>query len=198
MVQNIKEDILAADLETKLQHIVEKQMESRFTGKDLTLDRLEKALDSNKSQMSNIIDAIAQGIKVDTVLERVSQLEAERDRLLREREKQERVSIRKADVTELAKTITREVHNFESAFESALPPEKKRWIRRFLLGIDVDRAKNRAHCYIMKIPMVSHPVMTALLPSESSIIVVAGAGPLGSHYVSSRSSLGISAQNAST
>jgi hypothetical protein len=121
-------------------------MESRFAGKDLTLDRLEKALDSNKSQMSNIIDAIAQGIKVDTVLERVSQLEAERDRLLREREKQERVTIRKDDVTELAKTITREVHKFEHAFESALPPEKKRWIRRFRLGIDVDRAKNRAHC----------------------------------------------------
>ena len=176
VIQNIKENILAADLETKLQHIVEKQIESRFTGKDLTLDRLEKALDSNKSQMSNIIDAIAQGIKVDTVLERVSQLEAERDRLLREREKQERVTIRKDDVTELVKTITREVHNFERAFESALPPEKKRWIRRFLLGIDVDRAKNRALCYIMKIPMVSHPVMTALLPSESSIIVVAGAG----------------------
>jgi site-specific DNA recombinase len=176
VVQNIKDNILAANLESRLQHIVEKQLESRLTGKDLTLDRLEKALDANKSQMNNIIEAIAQGIKVDTVLERVSQLEAERDRLLREREKQERVSIKKDDVRELAKTITKEVHHFEHAFESAPPPEKKRWIRRFLLGIDVDRAKNRALCYIMKIPMVSHPVMTALLPSESSIIVVAGAG----------------------
>ena len=175
VVQNIKDNMLAANLESRLQHIVEKQLESRLTGKDLTLDRLEKALDANKSQMNNIIEAIAQGIKVDTVLERVSQLEAERDRLLREREKQERVSIKKDDVRELAKTITREVHHFEHAFESAPPPEKKRWIRRFLLGIDVDRAKNRALCYIMKIPMVSHPVMTALLPSESSIIVVAGA-----------------------
>lgn len=79
-------------------------------------------------------------------------------------------------ISHLAKSITDEVYSFEYAFESAPTLEKKRWIRRFVLGIHVDRDNNRAVCYIMKIPMVSHPTMAALLPSESSINVVAGAG----------------------
>ena len=127
-------------------------------------------------QTDNIVGAIAQGIKVETVLDRVKLLEEERERLLREKEKLEKVVIRKDDVKELAKSITREVYNFEHAFESAPAFEKKQWIRQFVLGIHVDRDKNRALCYIMKIPMVSHPAMTALLPPESSIVGVAGAG----------------------
>lgn len=176
VVQSIKENIIAADLERRLQQIVEKQLESRLTCKDLSIDRIEKALTANKTQMDNIIDAIAQGIKVDTVLDRVSQLETERDRLLQEREKLDSVRVKKDDVRELAKSITAEIHHFEHAFHTSPPFEQKRWIRQFVLGIHVDRDQNRALCYIMKIPMVSHPVMTALLPSESSIVVVAGAG----------------------
>ena len=189
VLQSIKENIIAADLERRLQQIVEKQIESRLTGKDISVDRIEKSLSANKAQMDNMIDAIAQGIKVDTVLDRVAQLESERDRLLREREKLNSVTVKNDDVRELAKSITAEIHNFEHAFQTSPPFEQKRWIRQFVLGIRVDRDQNRAVCYIMKIPMVSHPAMTALLPSESSIVVVAGAGPFGSHDVDSRSSL---------
>jgi hypothetical protein len=116
---------------------------------------------------------------VDTVLERVKQLEAERDRLLREKENLEKRSIRKDDVKALAKSISKEVYNFEHAYDSVSFFEKKNWIRQFVLGIFIDRKKNRTLCYTMKIPMVSHPVMTALLPSEFSIKLVAGARYIG-------------------
>jgi len=176
VVQNIKENLISSNIEKRLLEVVEKQVESKLTGKDLSLDRIKRALANNHLQMNNIVDAIAQGIKVATVLDRVKQLEEERERSLREKERLEKVVIRKDDVKDLAKNITREVYNFEHAFESAPPFEKKRWIRQFVLGIHVDRDKNRALCYIMKIPMVSHPAMTALLPSESSMNAVAGAG----------------------
>jgi hypothetical protein len=52
-----------------------------------------------------------------------------------------RWSSAKKDVRESAKSITREVYNFEHAFESAPAFEKKRWIRQFVLGIHVDRDK---------------------------------------------------------
>lgn len=126
--------------------------------------------------MDNIVDAISQGIKVDTVLERVKQREAERDRLLREKENLEKRSIRRDDVKALAKSISKEIYNFEHAFDSASYLEKKNWIRQFVLGIFIDCKKNRALCYAMQIPMVSHPMMIVLLPSESSIKLVAGAG----------------------
>lgn len=175
VVRNIKENLIATNLENELQRIIEKQLAASHTGKDSSLDRIEKSLSNNKTQMDNIVDAISQGIKVDTVLERVKQLEAERDRLLREKENLEKRSIRKDDVKALAKSISKEVYNFEHAYDSASFFEKKNWIRQFVLGIFIDRKKNRALCYTMKIPMVSHPVMTALLPSESSIKLVAGA-----------------------
>ena len=176
VINSIKENILTSNLESKLRHIVEKQLEARHTGKSLSLDRIEKALATNKIQMDNIIDAISQGIKVDTVLERVKQLEAEHDRLVQEKEKIENASVSKDDVKDLARNITREVGNFEQAFDTASFLEKKNWIRQFVLGIQVEREKNRALCYIMKIPKVNHPVMNSFLPSESSMMVVAGAG----------------------
>jgi len=176
VVNSIKENILASNLESKLQHIVEKQLEARHTGKSLSLERIEKALATNKIQMDNIIDAISQGVKVDTVLERVKQLEAEHDRLVQEKEKIEKASVSKDDVKDLARNITREVGNFEQAFDTASFLEKKNWIRQFVLGIQIEREKNRALCYIMKIPKVNHPVMNSFLPSESSMMVVAGAG----------------------
>ena len=176
VINSIKENILTSNLESKLRHIVEKQLEARHTGKSLSLDRIEKALATNKIQMDNIIDAISQGVKVDTVLERVKQLEAEHDRLVQEKKKIENASVSKDDVKDLARNITREVGNFEQAFDTASFLEKKNWIRQFVLGIQVEREKNRALCYIMKIPKVNHPVMNSFLPSESSMMVVAGAG----------------------
>ncbi|GEM_PF-6372294 len=46
-------------------------------------------------RMNTSVDAIAQGIKVDTVLDRVKQLEEDHERLLREKEKLEEMIIRK-------------------------------------------------------------------------------------------------------
>ena len=146
VINSIKENILTSNLESKLRHIVEKQLEARHTGKSLSLDRIEKALATNKIQMDNIIDAISQGVKVDTVLERVKQLEAEHDRLVQEKEKIEKASVSKDDVKDLARNITREVGNFEQAFDTASFLEKKNWIRQFVLGIQVEREKNRALC----------------------------------------------------
>ncbi len=176
IIKSIKENIIYANLESKLQQIVERQLEAKNKVKHTSTDRIEKALANNKIQMDNLIDAISNGIKVDTVLEKVKQLEAERDRLLREKDNSKENNIQKDDIKVLATRITQEVHNFERVFESASLIEKKHWIRQFVLGIRVDRENNRALCYIMKIPMVSHPAMTAFIPSESSIMVVAGTG----------------------
>jgi len=58
VVRNIKENLLATNLEIELQRIIEKQLAARHTGKDLSLDRIEKSLSNNKAQMDNIVDAI--------------------------------------------------------------------------------------------------------------------------------------------
>jgi hypothetical protein len=119
----------------------------------------EKAIADNKMQKDNIIDAISLKIKVDTVLERVKQLEAEHERLIFERENMEKASISKEDVKDLARSITREGYSFEHAFDAASFLEKMNWIYHFMLGIHAEREKNCALCYIMKIPKVNHPVM---------------------------------------
>jgi hypothetical protein len=51
-------------------------------------------------------------------------------------------------------------NDFEHAFQSASTTEKKRLIRQFVLGIDIDRENNRALCQIIKIE-IGHPVSSS-------------------------------------
>ena len=65
--------------------------------------------------------------------------------------------------------------NFRKRFVEAPIEEKKALVRQVVIGISVNPEEKTASFLMTKIPMVSHPVMTALLPSESTIKVVAGA-----------------------
>ena len=64
--------------------------------------------------------------------------------------------------------------NFRKRFGDAPIEEKKALVRQVVIGISVNPEEKTASFLMTKIPMVSHPVMTALLPSESTIKVVAG------------------------
>jgi len=175
IIKSIKENLLSLDIEHKLEEAVEAQIERKGTGKDATIEKLERALNSSQTQIDNLVDAIAQGVNVDTVLDKIRSLEKDRDNLIAEKKRMEDFLPKKDDIKDLSKKIVREIHNFEKVFDSASSFIKKQWIRQFVLGILIDREGNRAICDIMKIPMVNHPLMTTLVPSESSIVDVAGA-----------------------
>lgn len=68
MKKNIQENILASNIEGKLQGTVGSQIQMRKTGKDSTLEKLEKALNANQTQTNKLVDAIAHGVYVDTML----------------------------------------------------------------------------------------------------------------------------------
>lgn len=48
-MRNIKENLIATNLEIELQRIIEKQIAAGHIGKDLSLDRIEKSLSNNKT-----------------------------------------------------------------------------------------------------------------------------------------------------
>lgn len=175
VVRSIKENMLASNLESHLLRLIERRLEQHIHGSP-SLTLAEQALETVEKQIQHLVEAIAHGIQVDTVVEKVKGLEKERDRLKREIDKARSFVPTTGDIRDLARRALAEIHNFEKVFDSAPHFMKKHLIRQFVLQIVVDRERNRAVCHIMKIPMVNHPLMSALMPSELSKCVVAGAG----------------------
>ncbi|MBI5472616.1 MAG: recombinase zinc beta ribbon domain-containing protein [Ignavibacteriae bacterium] len=176
IIRNIKENILDAHCETKLRKIIGSRLRERAVKKEPSLEKIEIAINDTDIQIRNLVDAIAKGVNVDTVLTRVQELEVQKSRLQAQRQGLRSLAPDGDGVTQLTDSILAELLHFEQVFDQANTFEKKSWIRRFVPRITVDRSKNQIVCQIMKIPMVSHSLMTTLLPSESSINVVAGTG----------------------
>jgi site-specific DNA recombinase len=174
VIRNIKENIFDAHCEPKLRQVIENKLQKKLADKEPAIERIETSISETEGQIRNLVDAIAKGINVDTVIPRMQQLEAERGRLRMRLQELGSFESKREAITQLARTILTELRNFEQVFDQGTTFEKKNWIRRFVRQITVDRNKNQVVCQIMKIPTVSHSVMTSLIPSESSIIGVAG------------------------
>ena len=114
------------------------------------LRRIETAIANNETQTKNLVDAIARGVPVDTVLARIQELESERKRLAEEKNRIERFEVRSDEIKNLAHAIAAQVGQFERAMESAPIHVQKQWVRRFVMGIVVERDRNRAVCRMMR------------------------------------------------
>ena len=176
VIKNIKQNILDSHCEKKLRQIIADKLQDRAAKKVPGLEKIEKVIGETDLQIGNLVDAIAKGVNVDTVLERIRELEAQKSRLQAQRQELRSFAPDGDGVKQLTESILSELRHFENVFDQASILEKKSWIRRFVPKITVDRSKNQVICQIMKIPMVSHSMMTTLLPSESSIKCVAGTG----------------------
>ncbi len=178
VVRNIKENLFDARSENRLREIIEERLKRRLADQEPALTQLEKAIDDTECQIRNLVDAIAKGINADTVIPRLQQLEAQKAHLRTRRQELGSFESKRKGVKDLVSSMLAEIRGFKYLFDQATTFEKKNWIRRFVRQITVDRTKNQIICQIMKIPMVSHTIVTSLLPSESSIIGVAGTGTL--------------------
>ncbi|MBX2991498.1 MAG: recombinase zinc beta ribbon domain-containing protein [Bacteroidetes bacterium] len=176
VISSIKENLLSSGVEAQLRTVIERQLQKRHSGEDFSLRRIEAAIVNNEVQTRNLVDAIAQGIRVDTVLSRVKELETERKRLLKEKTRLESVEVKSKDIRDLAQSIAEETKRFDEVLRTSPIHVQKQWIRRFVLGIVVERDKNRAVCHITRIPMTSHPIMKTLISPNLSIVSVPGTG----------------------
>ena len=169
VVHSIKEYIA----QSNIGHTALKKLEEMLEGDELRIserDRVMVGLNENAKKMNNLINLVESGAKLESVIQRIKELERERDLLQEHLHIIEKSIPTKADLKMMAEEIARIVVNFQNEFYNSTLAQQKQLLRRFVAGVMVYREdKARAQCYIRKIPLTS-PSMGSSLPC------VAGAG----------------------
>ncbi len=124
----------------------------------------EKRLQEIDRKMQNLLDAVEQGIGLDTVFARIKELENEKKVIEQDRS---RITVAKGhlDPKEASSQAARFFVDFRKRFDKAPIEEKKALLRQVVLGVSVNPVEKVARCSITKIPMVSPALRSALLPS---------------------------------
>jgi hypothetical protein len=112
----------------------------------------------------NLLDAVEQGIGLDTVLARIKELENERKAIEQERSRVT-VAMSYLEPKEASRQAARFFVDFRKRFDKAPTGEKKALLRQVVLGVGVNPVGKVVRCSITKIPMVSPALRSALLPS---------------------------------
>lgn len=150
-----------------------KKLEEMLEGDELRIsewDRVTAGLNENAKKMNNLINLVESGAKIDSVINRIKELELERDHLQEHLGIIEKSMPTKADLKMMAEEISRIIMNFQGEFYNSSPAQQKQLLRRFVAGVMVYREdKTRAQCYIRKIPLTNQSM-------GSSLQFVAGVG----------------------
>jgi hypothetical protein len=162
VVHSIKEYIAQSNIgQTTL-----KKLEEMLEGDDLRIserDRVMVSLNENAKRMSNLINLVESGAKLDSVIQRIKELERERDLLQEHLHIIEKSVPSKADLKMMADEIARIVMNFQNEFYNSTLAQQKQLIRRFVAGVMVYREdKAKAQCYIRKIPLTNSSMGSSL------------------------------------
>ena len=163
VIDMVKDSLPFSKSVARLEEMIREHMSGRQRS-DLVEASIEKKLQEIDRKMQNLLDAVERGIGLETVLERIKDLENEKKGVERERS---RISIGEGrlDPKESASRAALFFENFSKKFDKAPIEERKSLLRQVVLGISVNPVERHARCSITKIPMVSPALRSALNPS---------------------------------
>ena len=106
-----------------------------------------------------MINLAESGVKVESVLQRIRELEHANDLLQEHLRSIDKRRPEKSYIKMMAIEIERIVSNFQNEFQNGTLAEQKDQIRRFVSAVEVHRTEQpRAHCYIRKIPLINQSI----------------------------------------
>ncbi len=151
--------------------IVESKTRSNELANDeSTLIKMQKEI---QTKIDNLIQAVESGIKLDTVVPRIHELEKEKQRISAELDRIRKYkTMDNDDIKEVSSRISKMILEFQTTFDALPILQKKHLIRRFVHRIVIDREKGKVIGYIRKIPKLEHPLIDALYASESPFIAM--------------------------
>jgi DNA invertase Pin-like site-specific DNA recombinase len=155
VIHSIKEYLVKSNIGEKALQKLEEMLEGdqlRITERD----RVLAGLTENSKKMENLIKLVESGVQVNSVIQRIKELEHERDLLQEHLRIIEKSIPTKSDLKVMADEISRIVMNFHNEFQNSSYAQQKQLIRRFVSGVMIYREnKTRAQCYIRKIPLTN-------------------------------------------
>ncbi|MBI5021794.1 MAG: recombinase zinc beta ribbon domain-containing protein [Ignavibacteriales bacterium] len=176
VINHIKKYFLTPNIFDRLHQVIERKIARLGLNKQSRLEQLKTQRIDLDGRIDNLVRVIETGVDIENLVKRIKVLEEERKCIDEEITKCSEANINRGDIQDLASQIAEGLKDLEIDLESDNIFEKKQLIRRFVRQIIVDRVNMKAVCYIKKIPTVTHKLADLFAPSESSVIIVAGAG----------------------
>ncbi|MDP3732685.1 MAG: recombinase family protein [Candidatus Omnitrophota bacterium] len=116
------------------------------------IEQVDKELKDVQNRLGNIIDAIEKGQDKDILGERLTELKAKRDRLLDMRTQAKNRTDGCVNIDRLTKAGLERFKRFDKLFERGDITEKKAFLKRWIVKIDVDPIEKKCYYYFLKTP----------------------------------------------
>ena len=126
------------------------------------LDAMAHAIAGNENSVREILRLTENGIKLETVLPRLRELELEQERLRAEHDKIKRIGTNRGSVEDAASEAGRFIEGLRERLTEATIFEKKMLIRKCVDGIVVNRKGDEVVCTLVRIPKIGNPVLESL------------------------------------
>jgi predicted nuclease with TOPRIM domain len=154
VIESIKAYVTKSNIVQNALYRIEEFMENE-TVDNSDQEAVLTTITENTKKMNNLINLVESGAKVESVLQRIKELERANDRLQEQLRTIDQARPEKADLKMMANEVERIVANFENEFHNGTLTDQKDQIRRFVSAIVVHRTdKPRVQCYIRKIPLI--------------------------------------------
>ena len=173
VVNTINDRIVDSVIPSQLEKLIEDYLSNNSGNDSYQEDRFEKLLRQNDMKMKHLLDAVENGIGVETILPRIKELEQEKERLNQEFENKKRVVVCKREAKTAAEEVAKFFLNFQGTFAHASVLEKKLLIRQVVLRMVVDRGKDVIQCVMTKLPKLQHSLIDSfrdrVLANQSNV-----------------------------
>lgn len=173
-IKSVKETLADPMTVKKIEHNLQMLYTRGSQNKDTTQASIDKALHENEVRRKNILDVIEarrNGIQLESLLERLENLEREKKDIEEQLFNLKTASIQIESYDRTAQAVARYVLNFEEDFEKGNPARKKYLLKNCILGILVDREKNAVRVAVNRIPAATFELEN-LIQKEKAVTKV--------------------------
>ena len=153
-LDSIREVLSELSTISRIEERLESLLNSRPDAVAAEGQTLAKALEKNAKAIRNMTQAIERGAGLESLLERLEELEKERKALVTKQQTLQAESSTQISAAEVSSQVAAFVLNFDREFERAPIQERKLLIQRCISEIIVDRDKSVARFHVRRIPAI--------------------------------------------
>jgi hypothetical protein len=172
--ETLSEPASIKQIEDKIQKLIEEKPKRVVDD----MENIKKALANNEIAIRNLTQAIERGVGIDSILDRMKEIEKERLEL------QEKLRALKTDadnqinVVDVSREVVDFITNFESIFQQAPIEERKMLVKLCISRIVVERERGVVQFFVRKIPAIS-PKIEELYENKKALTCVVSAESSG-------------------
>ena len=155
VIKSVKDNFLGSGIRKRIKKYLTEMFDNQPTAIRQKVETLDAQIIDSQLKIKNLVALAEKGINLDSIAERINELEEQLKTLRSERSKIAGDDpLKTVDRKIIIQAVTNFLENFEQKFESVPILEKKELLRKVVEKIVVNPDERKVSCYIKRLPMI--------------------------------------------